>query len=113
MARAIRSMRRWRSLRTFLPQSSAIATTSGRSASLLDVQRGLNSAIATHLIPADSPVIPKVQDFLARVRNGATPQAAADAAGISLAVVSRLAEMGLPAIAQPVDPANGCTAGGC
>jgi hypothetical protein len=84
-------------------QSSAIATTSGRSASLLDVQLGLNSAIATHLIPTDSPVIAKVQDFLARVRNGATLQAAADASGISLAVVSRLAEMGLPAIAQPID----------
>jgi hypothetical protein len=84
-------------------QSSAIVTTSGRTASLVDVELGLHSAIASQLIPADSPVIPKVQDFLARVRNGATPQAAVDAAGISLAVVSRLAEMGLPAIAQPID----------
>jgi hypothetical protein len=85
-------------------QSSAIITTSGRTASLVDVELGLRHAIASQLIPADSPVIPKVHDFLARVRNGATPQTAADAAGISLAVVSRLAEMGLPAIAQPVDP---------
>jgi hypothetical protein len=60
--------------------------------------------ISTHLIAADSPVIAKVQDFLARARNGATPQAAADAAGMSLAVVSRLAEMGLPAVAQPAIP---------
>ncbi len=82
-------------------QSSAIVTTSGRSASLLNVQRGLNSAIASQLIPSDSPVISKVQDFLARVRNGSAPQAAADAAGISMAVVSRLAEMGLPVMAQP------------
>jgi hypothetical protein len=84
-------------------QSSAIVTTSGRTASLVSVELGLRHAIATRLIPADSPVIPKVQDFLARVHNGATPQAAADAAGISLAVVSRLAEMGLPAVAQPAE----------
>ncbi|MFE4105942.1 hypothetical protein [Almyronema epifaneia] len=84
-------------------QSSTIVTISGRSAGLLDIQRGLRSVIASQLIPSDSPVIPKIQDFLARVRNGATPQAAADAAGISLAVVSRLAEMGLPAIAQPIE----------
>ncbi|MGB3202950.1 MAG: hypothetical protein WBA99_18735, partial [Nodosilinea sp.] len=82
-------------------QSSAIVTTSGRTASLANVERGLNSAISQHLIPSDSPVISKVQDFLARVRNGSTPQAAADAAGISLAVVSRLAEMGLPELVQP------------
>lgn len=82
-------------------QASAIVTTSGQTVSLANVERGLNSAIASHLIPSDSPVISKVQDFLARVRNGSVPQAAADAAGISLAVVSRLAEMGLPALAHP------------
>jgi hypothetical protein len=85
------------------PQSSVIVTTSGRTASLMSVERGLDRAIATHLIPADSPVVAKVHDFLARARHGATPQAAADAAGISLAVVSRLAEMGLPAVVQPAN----------
>ncbi|MBE9109268.1 hypothetical protein IQ273_07550 [Nodosilinea sp. LEGE 07298] len=82
-------------------QASAIVTTSGQTVSFANVERGLNSAIASQLIPADSPVVPKIQDFLARVRNGSAPQAAADAAGISLAVVSRLAEIGLPAMSHP------------
>ncbi|WP_017301636.1 hypothetical protein [Nodosilinea nodulosa] len=86
---------------TTTPQSSAIVTTRGRAVSLANVERGLNSAIASHLIPADSPVVSKIQDFLARVRNGSMPQSAADAAGVSMAVVSRLAEMGLSPISQP------------
>jgi hypothetical protein len=78
------------------PQSSAIEIASGRTVSLVNVEWGLRRAIANELITANSPVVPKVEDFLARVRNGTEPQAAADAAGISMAVISRLAEMGLP-----------------
>jgi hypothetical protein len=87
-------------------QSSTIVTTSGRTASLVSVELGLRSAIATNLITTDSPLISQVQDFLARVRNGTDLKAAADAVGISLAVVSRLAEMGLPPVAPSAEVAQ-------
>lgn len=68
----------------------------GRTASLEEVELGLRQAVLEQIIAADSPVVSRVQDFLARVRNGASVQTAADAANISMAVISRLAEMGQP-----------------
>ena len=65
-----------------------------RTANWNDVERGLRRAIAQQLISAQSPINQRVQTFLANVRNGMPMRQAAAQAKISLAVVSKLAQMG-------------------
>lgn len=88
--------------------SGSLVVSSGRSATLTDIERGLNQAIGQKLIQANSPIVARTQDFIARARNGETVQAAAAAANVSLAVVSQLATMGLPAL-RPTLPTTGVT----
>lgn len=66
-----------------------------QTANWSDVERGLQRAIAKQLISATSPVVLRVQNFLALTRNGMLLQPAAEQAQVSLAVVSKLAEMGM------------------
>lgn len=74
-----------------------------RTANWNDVQRGLQRAIAQQLISAQSPINQRVQIFLANVRNGMPMQQAATQAKVSLAVVSKLAQMGTDnSISHPV-----------
>ncbi|MBE9010935.1 hypothetical protein IQ250_12020 [Pseudanabaenaceae cyanobacterium LEGE 13415] len=72
-----------------------------RTANWNDVERGLQRAIAQRLIPAQSPINQRVQIFLANVRNGMPMQQAATQAKVSLAVVSKLAQMGTNAVSRP------------
>lgn len=58
------------------------------------IERGLQRAIAQRLISAQSPLNQRVQAFLHNVRNGMPMQQAAEQAKVSLAVVSKLAQMG-------------------
>lgn len=68
---------------------------SSRMATLSDVERGLQQAISQNIITSSSPVVARTQDFLARVRNGDPLQSATDGAGVSMAVISQLALMGM------------------
>jgi hypothetical protein len=67
-----------------------------RTAHWNDIERGLQRAIAQHLITADSPVIVRVQSFLASVRTGTPLEQASQQAEVPLALLTRLAEMGYP-----------------
>ena len=78
-----------------------LVVSSGRTATLSDIERGLQQAISQNLIAASSPVVARTQDFLARARNGTAMQSAADEANISMAVVSQLATMGMSTLSRP------------
>lgn len=80
-------------------------TLADRTANWNDVERGLQRAISQQLISARSPVNQRVQIFLANVRNGMPMQQAAAQAKLSLAVVSKLAQMGTNnSISHPTSP---------
>jgi len=66
----------------------------GAVANWSDVERGLQRAIAQRLISAQSPLNQRIQTFLTNARNGMPIQQAAERAKVSLAVVSKLAQMG-------------------
>jgi hypothetical protein len=89
------------------PQYAALAVTpdsqvgggltiGNRTANWGDVERGLERAIARQLLPATSPIVPRVKNFLALVRNGVPMQQATEQAKLSPAIISKLAEMGVP-----------------
>jgi hypothetical protein len=73
-----------------------ILTADGRTVDVQAVTRGLQQAISQHLITTNSPVIPRVQDFVASVSNGTSVADAISQANVSMALVSRLAQMGSP-----------------
>lgn len=58
------------------------------------VQRGVERAVQTKLIPYRSPLWAKTQNFIALVNSGETVQAAASRAGVSNALIVKLAELG-------------------
>lgn len=72
-----------------------------KTANWNDVERGLQRAIAQRLISVQSPVNQRVQAFLANVRNGMPMQQAAAQAKVSLAVVSKLAQIGTTSVSHP------------
>jgi hypothetical protein len=76
-------------------------TLGDKTANLNDVERGLQRAIAQRLISVQSPVNQRVQAFLANVRNGIPMQQAAAQAKVSLAVVSKLAQIGTTSVSHP------------
>lgn len=80
--------------------ASGLVLANGRSATLADVEHGLQQAVSQNLIAANSPVVARTQDFLARVRNGSAMQLAAAEANISMAVVSQLAMMGMSSLSR-------------
>lgn len=65
-----------------------------RTANWDDVDRGLQTAIHQQLIASNSPVIARVQGFLAQVRNGTPMNAALTQTNVSAALISRLATIG-------------------
>jgi hypothetical protein len=65
-----------------------------RTASWHDVERGLQQAVAQGLIESNSPVIQRTQEFLAQVRNGMPVNRAIAQSNLSMALISKLAEMG-------------------
>ena len=72
-----------------------------KTANWNDVERGLQRAISQRLISAQSPVNQRVQAFLANVRNGMPMQQAATQAKVSLAIVSKLAQIGTTSVSHP------------
>jgi hypothetical protein len=70
-------------------------TASGQTADLMDIELGLQTALRQNLIPADSPLVSRVSDFLVRARNGSDLETAAQASQVSLALLERLAQMWL------------------
>ncbi|WP_193872301.1 hypothetical protein [Coleofasciculus sp. LEGE 07081] len=67
-----------------------------RQVSILDIERGLNVAIARGYTPADDPIVYQVESFLVQVRNTSlTLQEAAQQTGLSLLVLTKLGELGL------------------
>lgn len=89
--------------------TAEVVISGGRRAALVNVEMGLRQAIIQGIIAADSPVADRAQEFIARVRNGDTVQSAADTADISMAIVSRLAELGLPRATPPAVLVNDTT----
>lgn len=82
---------------TIMPDSRGtpfIELASSRRATLEDVQRGLELATAGELVRRGEPLWGKVQNFIARVRNGDSIPGAAQSAGVSMSLVSKLAEQG-------------------
>lgn len=75
---------------------NGIRISGDRTANWNDVERGLQRAIAQQLITRDSPVVMRVQTFLAHVQNGTPLEQASQQAGVSLALLTRLAEIGYP-----------------
>lgn len=59
------------------------------------VEQGLQVAVARNLIVASSPLVPRVQNFLALVRRGTVEEVATQQAGISMTLVAKLRELGL------------------
>jgi len=73
---------------------SGLQMADSRTANWRDVERGLERAVAQGLIESNSPVIRRTQEFLARVRNGMPVARAVTESNVSMALISRLAEMG-------------------
>ncbi len=69
-----------------------------RTANWNDIEQGLQRAVEQHLISEDSPIIVRVREFLAQVRNGTPMQQALQASGATLAVITHLAEMGYSSV---------------
>lgn len=66
----------------------------GRSANWHDVERGLQLAVEQNLISPQSPVVIRTNRFLSAVRSGSHIEQAIRSSGISMDIVSRLAQMG-------------------
>lgn len=75
--------------------ATSLPTTAGGNTSLVMVEQGLQVAVARNLVPASSPLIPRVQNFLALVRQGTVEEVATHQAGISMSLVAKLRELGL------------------
>lgn len=88
--------------------AGGIAMSGDRPADWDAVERGLQQAIAQQLIKPKSPVALRMMNFLAFVRNGMPMQQAVQKSQVTLAVVSKLAEMGssksLPTATQEIPP---------
>ena len=82
---------------------NGVRISSTRTANWNDVERGLQRAIAQRLITADSRVVIRVQNFLTRIRSGTPLEQASQQAGVSLAVITRLAEIGDPLSSRPIE----------
>lgn len=65
-----------------------------RSGSLEDVERGLQVARSGKLLDTRTTLISRVQNFTALVRNGESLTTAASKAGVSMALITKLADMG-------------------
>ncbi|MGB8699465.1 MAG: hypothetical protein WCD18_08625, partial [Thermosynechococcaceae cyanobacterium] len=77
-----------------------------RRGSLEDVERGLQLAQAKKLM-GTSDMTSRVMNFTALVRNGESLTTAASKAGVSMAVIVKLADMGQnPSPSIPVTPVN-------
>lgn len=90
---------------------STIKINARQQASLDDVERGLLVAKSKKLLgqaQGNQNLEMRVQNFLANARNGALINTAAQQAGVSLALISKLAEFGLEAklvdMAKPRNP---------
>jgi hypothetical protein len=75
-------------------QSQMVDISATQRGSLEDVERGLQIAQARKLLVANGAMASKVMSFTALVRNGKTIPSAASEAGVSLSVITKLAEMG-------------------
>lgn len=74
--------------------TGGVALGGGRSANWTAIERGLQQAIAQQLITASSPVVLRIAKFLSFVRNGMPMQLAIEKAQVSMAIVTKLAQMG-------------------
>ena len=82
--------------------SNGVVMRGDRVADWQAIETGLQRAITQRLILADSPVVLRVQDFLARVRSGTPMSQAMQDAKVTLPLISRLAAMGdLPTSLMP------------
>ena len=79
------------------PQQTAnsLPTAVNGNTSLGMVEQGLLVAVARNLIVASSPLVPRVQNFLALVKQGTVEEVATQQAGISMMLVAKLRELGL------------------
>ncbi|HEY9828006.1 MAG TPA: hypothetical protein V6D19_21420, partial [Stenomitos sp.] len=75
-----------------------------RRGSLEDVERGLQIAQSRKLLGVNTSIAARVMNFTALVRNGESLTTAASKAGISMAVVSKLADMGQNPASVPTAP---------
>lgn len=78
-----------------LPTSRQLIPIGGESfATLVQVEQGIEQAIQQNRILPDSPLIPRVREFITLVRRGMELEEASASAGISLAVVSEFGRIG-------------------
>lgn len=76
-------------------QSNNAITVDSRSLGLQSVERGLQMAIQRRLVKPQAPIVNRVRQFLVLSRSGIGVPLAAQQAGISLALVNKLAQLGL------------------
>jgi len=86
------------------PSNQPAIQVGSRQANLEAVELGLQVAASRQLIEREQLLWRKIQTFLALARNGATISDAAQQAGVSLAVITRLAGWGLSAADRPENP---------
>lgn len=73
---------------------TGVLLANGKTANWSDVDRGLSRAIQRGLIQSNSPVVKRVQECLALIHNGTALKDAIAQAHLSLALITKLAEMG-------------------
>ena len=83
--------------------ANSLPTAVNGSTSLVRVEQGLQVAVARNLIVSSSPLVPRVQNFLALVRKGVVEEVATQQAGISMMLVAKLRELGLVQQLRQVD----------
>jgi len=73
---------------------NGVLIANGKTANWSDVNRGLSRAIQRGLIQSNSPVVKRVQECLALIHNGTAMKDAIAQSHLSLALITKLAEMG-------------------
>jgi hypothetical protein len=76
------------------PVSTSINASSDTGVSVEDVRQGLQFAISKGWARSTSRLVPQVKSFISLVQNGETAKAASGSSGISMALVSRLENLG-------------------
>lgn len=88
-----------------LDHPAGMVTTGAASAELAEIVRGLQIAVQRGQISPNGPLSSRLNNFLVMARNGHSLQLAAQRAGVSMAVVNKLAQMGTiasPRFQQPL-----------
>lgn len=73
----------------------SLLVANNQTATISDIERGLDVAITRGYTTPDDPVVFKVREFIALARNGTAINQAAERTNLSLSVVMKLGELGI------------------